>query len=51
MKVSLETKTDANPVKVAVECNESWTEVVHFDKAIDTLKLARAWFVKQKASK
>lgn len=51
MKVTLETKTDRANASVYIDCSERWTDVTHFDKALDTLRLARAWLIKQKAEK
>ena len=45
MKVTLETKTDSDPLSIEVRCHETWTAVAHIDVAIDTLKAARAWMV------
>lgn len=47
MKVTLQTQTDVDALRVRVVCDEVWSKEEHFDSAISTLEKARQWLVAQ----
>lgn len=51
MKVSMDTATQGNPLRVRVEANEVHLSPETLDKAIKTLQLARRWLAEQKKDK
>lgn len=47
MKVTMQTTTDKDRLKVSIDCNESHYTVESLQKVIDTLKRAQLWLASQ----
>ncbi len=45
--MTLVTRTQTTPLSVDVTANEVYTALAHIDTAIETLRTARAWVIRQ----